>query len=97
MRAIYPPSLSGHSFFLQTENRRIRLTLPLFVLGVFANDGDPAFAADNLAFFADSLNRSSYFHGCFLLMVRADSAVIALIAVGLSGNTCLPAQPVFFN
>jgi hypothetical protein len=43
------------------------LSLALLVLGVFANDGDPPFAADDLALVADFLYGCSDFHFSCLL------------------------------
>jgi hypothetical protein len=38
------------------------LALTLFMLSILANYHDTAFALNNFAFFADGLNRRSYFH-----------------------------------
>jgi hypothetical protein len=38
------------------------ISLTLFMLGVRADHHDATLAFDNLAFFADRLNRRSYFH-----------------------------------
>ena len=51
--------------FFQTHGRSFisfRLTLSLLVLRVLADYNDFAMSLDDLAFFADRLNGSSYFH-----------------------------------
>jgi hypothetical protein len=55
-------------------------TLALLMLGVFADDHDPAFSLDNLALIAHRLHRRSYFHSIFLL--RFKEGVI------FTGNAC---------
>jgi hypothetical protein len=48
-----------------TCHRSSPLSLPLFVLGVDADDPHHAFAMDHLAFVANLLYRRSYFHDVF--------------------------------
>jgi hypothetical protein len=43
------------------------------MLRVFANDGDPATAADNLALVADFFNGCPDFHGDYSFLVKAFS------------------------
>src|SRR5918999_1167271 len=50
--------------------RAIALTLPLLVSGVLADDEDPSVAADDLALLAHRLDRRSYLHGPFRLMIQ---------------------------
>lgn len=46
------------------------LTLALFVLGIFANHPQAAFAADNFAIPANGFYGCSYFHKMFLRIMR---------------------------
>src|ERR671911_3169842 len=50
--------------------RAIRLPLPLLVSRVLADDEDPSVAADDLALLAHRLDRRSYLHGPFRLMIQ---------------------------
>ena len=58
----------------------ILLALTLFMLLILANNHDTAFALDNLAFFADRLNRRSYFHLKYLLRRSQNNIYLCLWA-----------------
>src|SRR5688572_30391078 len=47
-----------------------RLPLPLLVTGVLADHEHPSVAADDLALLAHRLDRRSYLHGPFRLMIQ---------------------------
>src|ERR671919_1022485 len=50
--------------------RAMALPLPLLVSRVLADDEDPSVAADDLALLAHRLDRRSYLHGPFRLMIQ---------------------------
>ena len=58
-----PPTASGHNMCFSRLNGSCNgLALTLLVLGVFADDHDAALALDDLALFADGLDRRTNLH-----------------------------------
>ena len=49
------------------------LALLLLMLGILADDHDPALALDDLALFAHGLNGRSHFHGSTSILISGDS------------------------
>src|SRR4051794_21822418 len=71
VRPISPRLLSG---MLIPAIRAKFLPLPLLVSRVLADDENPPVAADDLALLAHRLDRRSYLHGPFRLMIQASGS-----------------------
>src|SRR5579862_2248765 len=75
------------------------LSLPLFVLGVRADDSNDALSADNLAIFADPPDAASDFHGSIPRSSDSkrtgESIFIARIIGGLKSRRKRLQRPVF--